>query len=147
MSDTQDRTPLREILLPEVGDGVQLIFRHRDCHTLKTRLGDGWFTDAADRLNGFDMEWMEIFLQAGGKDAAGKTRPIKLEECGKLTVAQISEKILHALYLSVHGKDFIEYTMWAMEALKKVQNPLNDLGSSSTKSNEQPSGSDSSLLN
>jgi hypothetical protein len=142
-TDTQDRKPIREVIVPVAGVPLHIIFRHRDCHTLKTRLGEKWFLDAADRLNSFDMEWMEIYLQAGGKDAAGKTRPIKLEECGELSVAKLAELILHALYLSVHEKDFIEYQIWAMEALSRAQNPPNDPENSSTNSSELLSGSDS----
>lgn len=139
----------RVVAFPEVGEGVILLFRRKDCLTLRQRpdLGRGWFNDAADRMNEYDMEAMEIYLQVGGKIGT-KPRPISLDELENVTIRDIALRILDALYLSVYGKTFIDYSAWVLGEMEKrkgeLLDPKKDPASFLLNSTEQPSGSASS---
>lgn len=136
----------RLVKFPEVEEGVSLLYTWPDCLTLKQRLGKDWFNGAADKLNEFDIELMEVYLQVGGKKA-GKARPLRISEMdGKINVVEVARRILDALYLSVHSRTFADHFVHVMEGLKKAgpnADPQLDPGTFFPNLRGMPSGSES----
>jgi hypothetical protein len=96
---------IREVPMPEAGEGAHLLFRNLDLMTLQNKLGPNWFVDAVPKLDRYDMEYIEACLAAGGvmKDVRDG---IKLSQLEKITMAELAKRICDALFLAVHGKTF-----------------------------------------
>lgn len=105
---------VRIIQFPEAGEGVELFFRNRDKLSLQNTFGDEWFLGAADRLQRFDMAFVEECLRVGGKKD-GKPHKIDLDDLDSVIMAVIAQRVLDALYLSMHGKTFEDHVKWIIE--------------------------------
>lgn len=93
--------------LPGSGEGVVLRFRRSDCGILQTEFGDNWFVEAHERLNRFDMKFIERCVEIGAKKD-GKPHKIGTEDLDA-PIIDVAVAILDGLYLAVHGKTFEKY--------------------------------------
>ncbi len=93
-----------ELPFPEAGEGVVLRFNNQDCSLLQKDLGDNWFADAFARLNRSDVVFIKLGYELGCK-LDGKPARLKFDD-NNLPLADLSNKILDALYLAVVGRTF-----------------------------------------
>lgn len=93
-----------ELPFPEAGEGIVLRFNNMDCDLLQKELGDNWFADAFARLNRSDMTYIKLGYELGCK-LDGKPARLKFAE-NDVPLAEVSNKILDALYLAVVGRTF-----------------------------------------
>jgi hypothetical protein len=147
MAETNDRVDFPEI---EGGVGVHLAFTWNDRKALRSRIGPEWFSMAPAKMDQFDIEAMEIFLDVGGKNAKGQPRPIRLDELDKggITMSKVATRILDALFLSAYGRGFMDHNQYVIERLEEArkagENPqIGPAGTILTSLNAPPTGSDS----
>ena len=112
---------LREVLLPEAGEGVKLRFRLSGLRELQSAYGDKYIEIIMTGLLGFDIKMMEKCLQiAGFKD--GEKYPISLDEVGDvegITMEYLQGKILDAFSIQMNGRTYREHLAWITEEQKR----------------------------
>ena len=105
--------------LPGSGEGVVLRYRRSDCGVLQTAFGDGWFVEAHERLNKFDMKYIEKCIEIGAKKD-GKPHKVGIDDLDA-PIIDVAIAILHGLYIAVHGKTFEKYVEEIDAKIKAAQ--------------------------
>lgn len=134
----------------EAGDGVVLCFTNANLKILQAKLGKQWMPIfSQDLVSGdIDLDLIEDLVKAGAKKDR-KEFEVPQDVLDGMIIAELTNRVLDALYVAVHGQTFKEYIDETAEAMKEAAakgaippRPSPDT-TSSTISEEDPSGPES----
>lgn len=114
-----------ETAFEEAGKGILLRFTNRDLKELQAKYGKTFLNTLTDELlnNVIDVEMLCEFYAIGTKKPEGDRLYDGPEdpELDKLQIGLHAEKLLDALYTSIHGCDLKGFFKRAEEAMKEQE--------------------------
>lgn len=138
-----------ESALPGLPEDEVFVLTNPDFMMLQNKLGDSWVSDLHIKLDRYDMKWVDQIVRVACKKVENgkyKSANKTVASFDDLTLSELCQGVLDAVYIACHGKTFEEFVMWQAEKQKEAQeraeregskkdeNPTTDLGDGSVTS-------------
>jgi hypothetical protein len=113
---------IRTVQLPEAGEGVELIFRATDIVRIQENIGSHFVIDAFDAFERFDTNFIKTLLDAGVKKL-GQPTTVDIDKLipEKMTMVELTTRVMDGLFLCLHGRTFEEHVAYAVQRQKELK--------------------------